>query len=54
TVGTLRPTAPEAVSTLALPAPATAARFRVLQPAGKGPAGRPHLMWVRELELFGE
>jgi len=30
----------------------TGARFRILQPAGKGPRDRPNLMWVREVELF--
>jgi hypothetical protein len=27
-------------------------RIRLLQPAGKGPASRPGLLWVREVELF--
>ena len=33
-------------------APVTAKRFRFLQPVGKGPKGRPGLMWVREIEVF--
>jgi predicted Ser/Thr protein kinase len=34
--------------------PVTAARLRVLQPPGQGPPNRPFLMWVRELEVFGQ
>ena len=34
-------------------APVTAARVRILQPAQQGPKGRPFVMWVREVKLFG-
>jgi hypothetical protein len=43
-------TAPQ--TTIRLRQPVTANRFRVFQPAGKGPTGRQGLMWVREVELF--
>jgi len=33
--------------------PVSAPRLRVLQPAQQGPANRPFVMWVRELEVFG-
>lgn len=52
TVATLRSDAPVPQSDLRLDAPVTADRFRLLQPAGRGPAGRQGLMWVREVELF--
>jgi hypothetical protein len=32
--------------------PATGDRFRLLQPVGKGSRDRPHLMWVREVEMI--
>jgi hypothetical protein len=41
-----------ACPTLKPSAPATAKTFRFYQPAGKGPANRRNLMWVREVELF--
>jgi len=38
---------------ITLEAAVTAQAFRIFQPKGKGPVGRPDLMWVREVELFG-
>jgi hypothetical protein len=52
TVATLQVHAPEPLSRVALPQPVIADRFRLLQPSGEGPAARPNLMWVREIELF--
>ncbi len=46
------PTEPAPVTIIKLDAPVTAAAFRIFQPKGKGPAGRPDLMWVREVELL--
>ena len=54
TVGELNPETAEAASELRLPQAVTAARFRVLQPVGRGPTGRKDLLWVREVELFAE
>ena len=34
-------------------APVTASRVRIFQPAQQGPAGRPFVMWVREVQVFG-
>jgi hypothetical protein len=34
-------------------APVTTERVRILQPAQQGPRGRPFVMWVREVKLFG-
>jgi hypothetical protein len=34
--------------------PTTAAKFRLLQPAGKGPEARPGIMWVAEVGLRSE
>jgi len=34
-------------------APVTTNRVRLLQPAQQGPRGRPFVMWVREVKLFG-
>ncbi|HYY43220.1 MAG TPA: protein kinase, partial [Pyrinomonadaceae bacterium] len=34
-------------------APRRLARLRLLQPAQQGPPGRPFVMWVREVKLFG-
>jgi hypothetical protein len=34
--------------------PATTDRLRILQTPGQGPTNRPFVMWVRELEVFGE
>jgi serine/threonine protein kinase len=34
-------------------APVTTTRVRILQPAQQGPRGRPFVMWVREVKLFG-
>jgi hypothetical protein len=33
--------------------PVSTSKLRVLQPAQQGPANRPFVMWVRELEVFG-
>lgn len=51
-IATLEPDEPTPRSEIRLDQPLTADRFRLLQPAGKGPAGRANLMWVREVELF--
>jgi len=32
--------------------PVSAAEFRVLMPAGRGPVHRPNLLWLNEVELF--
>ncbi|HEY8498261.1 MAG TPA: family 10 glycosylhydrolase, partial [Limnochordales bacterium] len=34
-------------------APITVGKLRLVQPAGGGPAGRPDLMWVAEVEVYG-
>ncbi len=34
-------------------APVRAARARILQPARQGPPGRPFIMWLREVKVFG-
>ena len=34
--------------------PTTAAKFRLLQPAGKGPESRLGIMWVTEVGLYNE
>ncbi|MFS8665504.1 MAG: family 10 glycosylhydrolase [Limnochordales bacterium] len=34
--------------------PVTTTRLRIWQPPGGGPAGRPDLMWVAEVEAYGE
>ncbi|HKQ99717.1 MAG TPA: protein kinase [Pyrinomonadaceae bacterium] len=34
-------------------APVRTARLRILQPAQQGPPGRPFIMWVREVKVFG-
>jgi hypothetical protein len=34
-------------------APVRAARARILQPERQGPPGRPFVMWVREVKVFG-
>jgi serine/threonine protein kinase len=34
-------------------APFTTARVRIFQPAQEGPRGRPFVMWVREVKVFG-
>jgi len=53
TVATATPAEPVPMTIIKLEAPVTAGAFRILQPKGKGPAGRADLMWVREVELFG-
>ncbi len=53
TIATAKPAEPVPQTTMRLTKPVTAVRFRLLQPKGAGPEGRPHLMWVREVELFG-
>jgi len=35
-------------------APVTTNRVRIFQPAQQGPRGRPFVMWVREVKIFGE
>jgi len=52
TVATATPKEPVPATVIPLNPPVTAAAFRLFQPKGKGPAGRPDLMWVREVELF--
>ncbi|MEN6641000.1 MAG: hypothetical protein ABFE08_01005 [Armatimonadia bacterium] len=52
TLQTLQRSKPAPQSEVKLAQPVTADRFRVYQPAGKGPQDRPGLMWVREVELF--
>ncbi|MEI6501099.1 MAG: hypothetical protein WCP21_08735, partial [Armatimonadota bacterium] len=54
TVGTLKSSRPVPQSDLKLDQQVTSARFRLLQPEGKGPQTRPGLMWVREVELFAQ
>jgi hypothetical protein len=54
TVATARPTEPVPMTVLPLETPVTVAALRLFQPAGQGPAGRPNLLWVREVELFPE
>ncbi|MCA1556248.1 MAG: discoidin domain-containing protein [Acidobacteria bacterium] len=34
-------------------APVTTNRVRIFQPAQQGPRGRPFVMWVREVKIFG-
>jgi serine/threonine protein kinase len=34
-------------------APVKTTRLRILQPAQQGPPGRPFVMWVREVKIFG-
>ncbi|HEY1404370.1 MAG TPA: protein kinase [Pyrinomonadaceae bacterium] len=34
-------------------APVQASRVRIFQPAQQGPRGRPFVMWVREVKIFG-
>ena len=34
-------------------APVKTKRVRILQPAQQGPPGRPFVMWVREVKIFG-
>jgi hypothetical protein len=51
-VATAKPDGPTPRTEIILDPPATASAFMFLQPPGKGPAGRPHLMWVREIELI--
>jgi len=52
TVATAAPGEPVPETAMRLERPVTARRFRVFQPKGKGPRGRPGLMWVREVEVF--
>ncbi|NCO42780.1 MAG: hypothetical protein COZ06_18445 [Armatimonadetes bacterium CG_4_10_14_3_um_filter_66_18] len=52
TLATAPPAEPSPFTVLSPKAPATANVFRFLQPAGKGSAVRPNLMWVREVEVF--
>jgi hypothetical protein len=52
TVAAAKPTDPVPVTIIPLNPPVAALAFRLFQPKGKGPAGRPDLMWVREVEVF--
>ncbi len=52
TVMTVLPSGLEEETVLELDEPVTLARLRLLQPAGKGPAERGNVMWVREVEVF--
>ncbi len=52
TLTTVRPEPLSPHTEMLLEDPVTGDRFRILQPAGKGPQGREKLMWVREVELF--
>jgi hypothetical protein len=54
TVAQSTPPEPEPRTELTPANPVTARGFRILQPAGKGPRDRPNIMWVREVELYGE
>lgn len=51
TVATVRPPDGEAQTEISWPGVMTE-RLRVWQPRGRGPVGREHLMWVREVELY--
>ncbi len=51
-IATARPQRPASQTEIALDDPVTAGRFRIYQPPAMGPAGRPNIMWVREVELF--
>lgn len=52
TVAIATPKEPVPVTIIPLETPVTAPAVRLLQPPGRGPAGRPNLLWVREVELF--
>ncbi len=48
----VRPAQPAGETTVVLDRPVTVKSLRIWQPAGAGPAGRPNLMWVREVEVL--
>jgi len=54
TVQTVMPAGLEQETVLELAEPVSTDRLRLLQPAGRGPQARPNIMWVREVEVFGE
>jgi len=51
-VARVRPARPASETTVVLDRPVAVKSLRIWQPAGAGPAGRPNLMWVREVEVF--
>jgi hypothetical protein len=53
TLKVVKSTQPAPLTEIKLDQAVTGTRFRLLQPAGQGPAGRGNLMWVREVEVFG-
>lgn len=52
TVATVRPPKPVPVTNIRLEPPVIVTALRLFQPPGRGPAGRPNLLWVREVEVF--
>lgn len=52
TVATIEGQEPVTQSAFRLPEPVTGRAFRLLQPRGQGPADRPDLLWVREVEFY--
>ncbi len=52
TIRTIKGDRPEPMTEVALKHPVTAKKFRLFQPARKGPKDRTGLMWVREIEMF--
>lgn len=52
TVAAIEGAEPVPQSAFRLPEPVTGRRFRLLQPRGLGPADRPDLLWIREVELY--
>lgn len=54
TVATMHADRPVPQSEIRLDQPVRTNRVRLLQPENKGPQSRPGLMWVREVEVFGQ
>jgi len=54
TIQTALPPDLEEETVLEPDSPVRLTRLRLLQPAGRGPSARPNIMWVREVEVFGE
>ena len=52
TIRTIKGDTPVPVTDVVLKRPVTAKKFRLFQPARKGPKHRNGLMWVREIEVF--
>ncbi|NPV46240.1 MAG: hypothetical protein HPY69_04755 [Armatimonadetes bacterium] len=52
TVATIEGAEPVPQSAFRLAEPVTGRLFRLLQPRGQGPADRPDLLWLREVELY--